>query len=107
METIIALFLTYAATCYGTVLWMALHLAATKDDYDDEDKDFPWLAYKRKTWDNWLVAIVAIPFVAHFGEEATTLFMPQFVWGKIGYSLSGLISQHLYYLWKQYRNKAK
>jgi hypothetical protein len=107
MEAAITFLLTYVATCYGTVLWMALHLAATKDDYDDVDQDFPWIAYKKKTWDNWLVAIVAIPFVAHFGEEAVSLFIPGLVWSKMGYALSGLISQHLYFLFKKYRKGQK
>ncbi len=105
MEMIIVFFLTYLATCYGTVLWMVAHLVATKDEYDDKDNDFPWRAYKKKTWDNWLLAIVGIPFVVHFGEEATAIFLPDLVWSKMGYCLSGFIVQALYSAWKKYKIK--
>lgn len=105
MESLIAFLLTYVATCYGTVLWMAAHLVATKDDYDDKNEGFPWLEYKRKNWDNWLLAIVGIPFIAHFGEEATSLFLPELTWSKMGYALSGFIVQALYSAYKKYRSK--
>ena len=90
-----ALFLTYLATIYGTILWLVVGLALTKDKYDDENKKFDWLEYKDKNWDNWLLAFVGIPFIAHWGPEATKLAFPTLEWSNMGYGLSGFIIQAL------------
>lgn len=105
METLFALFTTYLSTIYGTVVWMVVGLVVTKDKYDDEDKKFDWPMYKEKNWDNWLLAIVGIPFIAHWGPDAVAFFFPSITWTSMGYSLSGFITQALYWTYKEWRSK--
>lgn len=105
MENVVALFLTYTSTIYGTILWLVVGLTFTKDKYDDEDKKFDWPLYKQKNWDNWLLAIVGIPFVAHWGPDAIKFFFPELVWTNMGYALSGFIIQALYWTYKEWKTK--
>lgn len=105
MENLNALFFTYLSTIYGTILWLAVGLALTKDKYDDKNEKFNMQDYKQKNWDNWILAIVGIPFIAHWGPEATKLIYPDLTWSSMGYGLSGFIIQALYWGFKEWKGK--
>jgi len=93
---------TYLATLYGTLLWLAIQFVIQKDKFDDgETVGFDIKLYSSKNWDNWALAILGIPFVVHWGPDATKYFF-EIEWSSMGYGLSGFITQALYFLAKKY-----
>lgn len=92
---------TYLATLYGTILWIAIQFVIEKDKFDDGGEGFDVKLYAKKNWDNWALAILGIPFVVHWGPDATKYFF-EVEWSSMGYGLSGFITQALYFLAKKY-----
>lgn len=56
----------YFMAFYGWFAYNFLMLSIEKDKYDLEEKDMPYLAYTKKTWDNWVINLIfTLPFAAY------------------------------------------
>ena len=100
----------------GVLAWIAMHLAATKDRYDDQNKKFYLKKYAQKSWDNWLFSLIggyvvyfAFPFLwaayFHYKEKE----VPELVefYAPICGFLGGFILQKIWNIIKKFINGNK
>lgn len=81
----------------GWLAWNVLLFVIEKDGYDDQEKEFPFKAYVKKRWDNWLASLVLVPVLLWLGSVGLGLniFSPleTLEWSDTYYLLSGCASE--------------
>lgn len=57
----------------GWLLWNAIAFRIEKDNYDDQEKEFPLRLYVYRSWDNWITSLFMIPVLLFLGYKGLNL----------------------------------
>lgn len=93
----------------GWFVWNVALLSFTKDEYDDNGKDFLLKSYALAHWDNWLFSLVAIPALLIIGTQGFGMDALAAIdlekWSNLYYLGSGFIAESSKYAYKKWRKK--